>query len=45
MHFRTRGQKIFNVFNYIIVTAVALSCLLPIRRAVAIDPALVLKGE
>ena len=28
-----------------VLLAAALSCLLPIKRAVAIDPAIVLKGE
>ena len=37
MHFRTRGQKIFNVFNYILVTLVCLSCFLPIVNTLAIS--------
>jgi len=37
MHFRTRGQKIFNVINYILVIAVCLSCLLPIINTLAIS--------
>ena len=48
MHFITRGQKIFNVFNYILVTAVALSCLLPIINTLAISfsqPAFVAAGQ
>ena len=48
MHFRTRGQKIFNVVNYIIVTLVCLSCLLPIVNTLAISfsqPAFVAAGQ
>ena len=37
MHFRTRGQKIFNVINYILVTLVCLSCFLPILNTLAIS--------
>jgi len=37
MHFRTRGQKIFNVINYILVTLVCLSCLMPIINTLAIS--------
>lgn len=37
MHFRTRGQKIFNVVNYILVILVCLSCLLPIINTLAIS--------
>ena len=37
MQFRTRGQKIFNVINYILVILVCLSCLLPIINTLAIS--------
>ena len=37
MQFRTRGQKIFNVINYILVILVCLSCLLPIVNTLAIS--------
>jgi len=37
MHFRTRGQKIFNVINYILVILVCLSCFLPIVNTLAIS--------
>jgi len=37
MHFRTRGQKIFNVINYILVIIVCLSCFLPIVNTLAIS--------
>ena len=36
MHFRTRGQKIFIVINYILVIIVCLSCFLPIVNTLAI---------
>lgn len=48
MQFRTRGQKIFNVINYILVTLVTLTCLLPIINTLAISfssPAYVASGE
>lgn len=48
MHFRSRGQKIFNVVNYILVTLVCLSCLLPIVNTLAISfsaPAYVAAGQ
>ena len=37
MHFRTRGQKIFNVINYFLVIIVCLSCFLPIVNTLAIS--------
>lgn len=37
MQFRSRGQKIFNVINYILVILVCLSCLLPIVNTLAIS--------
>jgi len=37
MHFRTRGEKIFNVFNYIFVTFVCLLCALPIIHILAVS--------
>ena len=37
MHFRTRGQKIFNVVNYLLVILVCLTCLLPIVNTLAIS--------
>ena len=48
MHFRTRGQKIFNVINNILVTLVCLSCLLPIVNTLAISfsgPSFVASGS
>ena len=37
MHLMTRGQKIFRVFNYIILLLACLSCLLPILHILAIS--------
>jgi len=37
MHFRTRGEKIFNLFNYIFITLVCLSCALPILHILAVS--------
>jgi len=37
MMFRTRGEKIFNVCNYIFVTLVTLSCALPILHILAVS--------
>ena len=37
MQFRSRGQKIFNVINYILVILVCLTCLLPIVNTLAIS--------
>ena len=37
MQFRTRGQKIFNVINYIVIIAVCLTCFLPILNTLAIS--------
>lgn len=48
MNFRTRGQKIFNVCNYIIITLVCLSCLLPLVNTLAVSfsaPAYVAAGQ
>lgn len=48
MHFRSRGQKIFNVFNYIVIIAVCLSCFLPILNTLAISfsaPSFVAAGD
>ena len=48
MQFRSRGQKIFNVINYILVTLVCLSCLMPIVNTLAISfsaPAAVASGS
>ena len=44
----TRGQKVFRVFNYIFVTAVCLTCILPILNTLAISfsaPAQVSTGK
>ena len=41
-----KAKKGMTLIEIIVSMAIAaLSCLLPIKRAVAIDPALVLKGE
>ena len=48
MQFRTNGQKIFNVINYILVTLVCLSCILPIVNTLAISfsaPSFVSAGQ
>ena len=37
MHFRTTGEKVFNVFNYIFVVLVTLLCALPIIHILAIS--------
>jgi putative aldouronate transport system permease protein len=37
MHFRTRGEKIFNVFNYVFITLVCLTCALPIIHILAVS--------
>ena len=37
MHFRTRGEKIFNVFNYIFIALVCLTCALPIIHILAVS--------
>ncbi|MCL2662801.1 MAG: carbohydrate ABC transporter permease [Oscillospiraceae bacterium] len=37
MHFRSRGEKVFNVINYIFITAVCLLCALPIIHILAIS--------
>ena len=48
MQFRTKGQRIFNVVNYILVTLVCLSCMLPILNTLAISfsaPSFVSAGQ
>ncbi|MBQ3270029.1 MAG: carbohydrate ABC transporter permease [Clostridia bacterium] len=48
MQFRTKGQRIFNVVNYILVTLVCLSCMLPIVNTLAISfsaPSFVSAGQ
>ena len=48
MHFRSKGQKIFNVVNYILVILVCLTCLLPIVNTLAISfskPTFVAAGD
>ena len=48
MKFRTKGQKIFNVINYILVIFVCLSCFLPLLNTLAISfsaPTYVAAGE
>ena len=37
MHMRTRGQKIFSVVNFFLLTMVALSCLLPLMNILALS--------
>jgi putative aldouronate transport system permease protein len=37
MHFRTRGEKVFNVINYVFIVAVCLICALPIIHILAIS--------
>jgi putative aldouronate transport system permease protein len=37
MQYKTRGQKIFNVFNYIFIIIVCLSCVLPLLNTLAIS--------
>jgi len=37
MNFRSRGEKIFNVFNYIFITAICLLCALPIVHILAVS--------
>jgi len=37
MHFKTRSEKIFSVFNYIFVTVVCLACALPIIHVLAVS--------
>jgi len=37
MHFRTRSEKIFNVFNYIFIILVCLTCALPIIHILAVS--------
>ncbi|MCL2703657.1 MAG: carbohydrate ABC transporter permease [Defluviitaleaceae bacterium] len=37
MHFRTRGEKVFNVFNYVFITIICLTCALPIIHILAVS--------
>ena len=37
MHFRTGGEKVFNVFNYIFISLICLACALPIIHILAIS--------
>ena len=37
MKYRSRGQKVFTVFNYIFITIVVLSCILPLINTLAIS--------
>lgn len=37
MHMRTRGQKIFSVVNFFLLTMIALSCLLPLMNILALS--------
>jgi len=37
MHFRTRGEKVFNVFNYLFIVAVCLACALPVIHIFALS--------
>lgn len=37
MQYKTKGQKIFTVFNYIFITLVCLSCVLPLLNVLAIS--------
>ena len=37
MMFKTRGDKIFDVFNYIFITVVSLTCILPILHILALS--------
>ena len=37
MHFRTTGEKVFNVFNYAFITFICLLCALPIIHILAIS--------
>ena len=37
MHFRTRGEKIFNVFNYIFISLVCLACAIPVIHILALS--------
>jgi len=48
MHFRSRGEKIFNVVNYLFIGLVCLSCALPIIHILAVSfssPAYVIGGR
>ncbi|HBM79380.1 MAG TPA: ABC transporter permease, partial [Clostridiaceae bacterium] len=37
MKYKTKGQKIFNVFNYIFIILVCLSCVLPLLNTLAVS--------
>ena len=37
MHMRTRGQKIFSIVNFFLLTMIALSCLLPLMNILALS--------
>lgn len=37
MHMRTRGQKIFSVVNFLLLTMITLSCLLPLMNILALS--------
>lgn len=37
MHMRTRGQKIFSVVNFFLLTMITLSCLLPLMNILALS--------
>lgn len=48
MHFMTRGMRIFRICNYIVITLVSLSCLLPMINTLAVSfssPAAVSSGR
>ena len=48
MYFKTRGQRVFNVFNYIFIILVCLTCILPLINTLAISfskPAFVSTGK
>jgi len=48
MHFRTRGEKVFNVLNYCFIVLVCLMCALPILHILAVSfssPAYVIGGR
>lgn len=37
MIYKTRGQKIFNVFNYIFIILICLTCILPLINTLAVS--------
>ena len=48
MNFMTKGQRIFNVFNYIFIGFICLTCLLPLINTLAVSfssPAYVASGQ